>query len=641
MRKSRTLGLAVVLALKVHTPVTAQAPAGHDQLREHFRAGQADMQSGRFDAAIAEFKRVLELEPDLPEARLNLGLAYQAAGDYRLAASELSRVAKQRPDLMAANLFLGISYLKLGSPEKAVAPLSRAVSIDPADREARRALANAELAQGEYGEAAAQFRTLAATQSDKADAWFTLGQDYLEIAKPLIARLSADYRTSAWAERMAGDVLAQRHLWNDAGFAYRQALTTEPAQPGLDAALGEALLAAGKMEEAEAEFKRELSRNPLEPTALLRMAEVDLLRDDPAAALESIAKVWSTAPGFLLQADFPLVGLAPQQARQMAASVEDSASVPARDYVLAALLRASGDEERARQARASFERAARSAITLKPEPGGGSRASCESHQERLCADYLARQKQLPFGDLLRLGRAWLLLGEDEPASDALARALAQRKTSPEAIYWLSRSYLRLGDDCFDQLTASYPDSWRAHELKGEAFHIRQADKDALVEYRAAERLNPADPKIHEALGELLLTEKAPDEAKAELEKALHLNPSAARSLYLMGRLYAEQREPASAIPYLEAALRYDPTLLEARPVLGKAYLKAGKPALAARQLEQSAEIDRYGDLHYMLYQAYRETGKPQLAAQALARSQELRRKSAADDQAKIRPANEE
>jgi len=65
MRKSRTLGLAVVLALKVHTPVTAQTPAGHDQLREHFRAGQADMQSGRFDAAIAEFKRVLELEPDL------------------------------------------------------------------------------------------------------------------------------------------------------------------------------------------------------------------------------------------------------------------------------------------------------------------------------------------------------------------------------------------------------------------------------------------------------------------------------------------------------------------------------------------------------------------------------------------------
>src|SRR5206468_4523219 len=125
-----------------------------------------------------------------------------------------------------------------------------------------------------------------------------------------------------------------------------------------------------------------------------------------------------------------------------------------------------------------------------------------------------------------------LLGEAEAASDALARALAERKTSPEAIYWLSRSYLRLGDDCFDQLTASYPDSWRAHELKGEAFHIRQADKDSLVEYRSAERLNPDAPKIHEALGEVLLAEGAVEEAKSELQKALQLEPAAARSLYL-------------------------------------------------------------------------------------------------------------
>ena len=102
-----------------------------------------------------------------------------------------------------------------------------------------------------------------------------------------------------------------------------------------------------------------------------------------------------------------------------------------------------------------------------------------------------------------------------------------------------------------------------------------------------------------------------------------------------------ERQPASGIPYLEAALRYDPTLQEARPVLGKAYLKAGKPGLAVEQLERSTEIDRYGDLHYLLYQAYHEEGKPELAARALARSQELRRKSASDDQAKIRPADEE
>jgi len=52
---------------------------------------------------------------------------------------------------------------------------------------------------------------------------------------------------------------------------------------------------------------------------------------------------------------------------------------------------------------------------------------------------------------------------------------------------------------------------------------------------------------------------------------------------------------------------------------------AGKMPLASAAL--SRLIDRYGDLQYL----------PELAAKALARSQEMRRKSAADDQAKIQP----
>lgn len=71
-----------------------------------------------------------------------------------------------------------------------------------------------------------------------------------------------------------------------------------------------------------------------------------------------------------------------------------------------------------------------------------------------------------------------------------------------------------------------------------------------------------------------------------------------------------------------------------------AYLKVGKPEAAVEQLQRSSELDRYGDLHYLLYEAYRQEGKAELAAKALARSQALRRKSAADDQAKIRKVDD-
>ncbi|MGH9343779.1 MAG: hypothetical protein ACRD19_08465, partial [Terriglobia bacterium] len=94
-------------------------------------------------------------------------------------------------------------------------------------------------------------------------------------------------------------------------------------------------------------------------------------------------------------------------------------------------------------------------------------------------------------------------------------------------------------------------------------------------------------------------------------------------------------QPAKAIGYLEKALHYDPSLLEARASLGMAYLKAGKPALAVPQLQESAALDYYGDLHYMLYQAYRALGRAALAQDALATSQAMRKKTEARDQAVI------
>lgn len=634
-------GLALFLPPELSL-LSEEPPANRNDVIRTFRAAQEDMQAGHLSSAIAEFKRVLQLQPDLIEARVNLGLAYHARGDYSLAASELGRAAKQRPDLLPASLFLGLSYLKLGFPEKAIAPLDRALAIDSSNREARRALATAELSEGYYGKAANQFRRLAAAQTDKAEAWFTLGQGYLEMAKQLTAELSERYRNSAWSLRLAGDVLGERHLWNDAAFAYRKALETEPAQAGLHSALGEALLRAGKTEEAESEFRAELAYHAFEPSALLGVAQVSLLKGAARPALEPLAKVWKSSPDRLAQAepDFPLVDPPPDSARRMTAELGSAPPGPAREFLLSALLRISGDTVGANEARLRFANAVKSAVTSDRKSAPLSRSACDEHHDRLCAKFLASQKQLRFPDLLRLGRTLYILRQDDAASDALAAALAGNKASPEVLYWLNRSYLRLTADCFNQLTASYPDSWRAHELKGEALHLRQADKDAIVEYHAAERLNPDSPGIHEALGELLLEDNV-GQAKSELETALQINPAAARSLYLLGRLYVSERDPAKGIPYLEAALRYNPTLLEARPVLGKAYLKVGKADLAVVQLERSTSLDRYGDLHYLLYQAYREAGKPQLASEALARSQELRRRSAAEDQAKIWPTDRE
>jgi tetratricopeptide (TPR) repeat protein len=448
------LGGLVLLAYARVGPWGQEAKAPPEDVMASFRAAQGDMQAGRFDRAIGRFQEVLERQPDLVEARVNLGLAYHALGDYNRAAAELSWAARQRPDILPAQLFLGLSYLKLGFPEKAIVPLKRALAIDPWQPEARWALAHAELWVGQYGPATQQFRRLAGAQKDPSEGWFTLGKDYLQMA----------------------------------------------------------------------------------------------------------AQLGSVPPS------------------------------PTQEFLLAALLRVAGDSAGAERERARFASEVKSGAVLgskSPQPSG---AACAAHQERLCAEFLGAEKSPSFADRLTLGRTLLALRQDEAATDDLAAALAQNKTSPEARYWLNQGYRRLAGECFNHLAAAYPDSWRAHELKAEAARLRQSDKEARAEYEAAARLNPGDPGIHEALGELLLQGNAPEEGKSELETALRLDPSAPRSLYLLGSFYVSQREPEKGIPYLEAALRYDPALLEARPVLGKAYLNVGKAELAA-ELNQPRGIE--------------------------------------------------
>lgn len=643
-RSLRLVSLAIVASCLAASLQAAPASASDEDQKviEVFRAAQQDMQAGRIENAIQGFKKVLQLDPGLVEARANLGLAYNAAGDYGQAATELSAAAKQRPDLLPASLFLGIAYLKLGSPEKAIAPLNHALALDASNQDARSALASAELSVDNYGKATEQFRWLFAADSDKADAWYELGHNYLQMVKRLTTTLTVRFPDSAWSRRLAGDILVERQAWNEAAFAYSKAIQAEPAEPGLHTDLGQALLHAGKTQEAESEFNHELSHDPYQPQALLGTAEVQLLKGNAQSALEAVTKVWQTAPELLAQIlDFPSIAPSAADARQMAAALKSRSSSAPGEFLLSALFRIEGDTAASDEAHASFEKSAQAHVISVSTHDALSRSACERHDERECAAFLGSEKSLSASDLLRLGQALFVLHRDEAASNAFATAVSQGGKSAQSLYWLNRTYLRLADECFNQLTADYPDSWRAHELKGESFAIRQADQEAIAEFQAAARMHPGDADIHEMLGEVLLRQKRPAEAKPELETALQLNPSAPRSLYLLGELYVDEREPAEGIPYLESALHYDPNLLEARPVLGRAYLNVGKPGLAAPQLEQASRADRYGDLHYLLYEAYRDEGKQQLAAAALARSQELRRKSAADDQAKIRPPDEE
>src|SRR5258707_14985609 len=290
---------ALLLALWFIAPRSASCQTPEEQVELSFRAGQQALKQGQFAHAAEEFKKVLALDPNLVEAEVNLGLAYQSLSEYDLAVRHLTKALRERPNLLGPTVIVGMDYLKLSSPQKAIPFLQSALKLDPSNREARQALASAYLGQENFRGAAEEFRRIAVLDSDRSEAWFKLGHEYLDLAARLAYRGAHLYRESAWGHRFLGDLLFQRDRWEAASQEYRKALGTEPLESGLHTSLAQPYLHAGKLQEAETEYHLELQLDSRNELAWLGLANMQLAKGQSTADLESLGKVWEISPEFL------------------------------------------------------------------------------------------------------------------------------------------------------------------------------------------------------------------------------------------------------------------------------------------------------------------------------------------------------
>lgn len=615
---------------------TGQEP--EQQLELYFRSGQEAIQHSEFASAAEDFKKVLALNPSLVEAEVNLGLAYQGLLEYDLAVRYLSNALKERPDLRDPTLIVGLDYIKLGTPGKAIPFLEQSVKLDPSNRYAREALASCYLNREDFRNAADQFRQIAILNPDKAEGWFKLGHQYLDLAARLAYRGARVYRDSAWGHRFLGDLLFQRDRCKEAIDEYQKALASDPQQPGLHTSIGYAYLQSQKLEEAETEFRREIQIGSRSELGWLGLANLQLARRQAIGALGCLRKVWEISPDFLsVQRDFPSIELSQELATASISSVGDAPDGAAKHFLLAALFSAVNEGSLADREWKSFQNDFSVwQQTSNALPGGKPiQDPCTARLYSRCVVLLQARKRLTDSERLLLGRTQFSLQQYEPAADTLASVHGTAAENAEASYWLERTYQAQGAEVYAQLEESFPNSWRTHELRAESYAVRGNFKDALKEFQAALALSPNEPDLHEALGGFYVEHLDYDAAQSELEKTLALDSSRTHALYLLGRAYVEEKETEKAVPYLERAVRLQPDLAEANSLLGTAYLRLGEYANAISSLEKAAGSDHYGNVHYQLSVAYRKLGKPERAQKELALSRDLRRSYLEREQALI------
>jgi tetratricopeptide (TPR) repeat protein len=136
------------------------------------RLGVAALDRREWAAAVAYFRKGVELAPDNPSVRHRLGTSLFMNGEARAAVEQFEEVVRRSPDFAKARYSLGVLLMTSGRANEGVEHLAAAVKSDPNDIEARLRLAEALRRSGRPDQALSQYEEVSRIDPRVAEARF-------------------------------------------------------------------------------------------------------------------------------------------------------------------------------------------------------------------------------------------------------------------------------------------------------------------------------------------------------------------------------------------------------------------------------------------------------------------------------------
>jgi tetratricopeptide (TPR) repeat protein len=251
-------------------------------------AGVEAHKQGRFDIAIAEFRKATESDPNLAEAFLDLGEELMQTRDYGAAIAPLKRALELNPNLDAAHVQLGYALLSQGYAAEAIPHLERV--------NAQEALGIAQIDTGQYQEAVANLNAALVKRPGDPDLLYYLGRASGLLSKRAIDTLLDAYPDSARAHQAMGENYFVLRQMPQAEAEFGEALHQHPEIPGLHLELGLVCAGAARWGKAEEEFRVETKMQPGNAEAAYRLGAALLQQGKAHEARQELARADQLKP---------------------------------------------------------------------------------------------------------------------------------------------------------------------------------------------------------------------------------------------------------------------------------------------------------------------------------------------------------
>jgi tetratricopeptide (TPR) repeat protein len=174
---------------------------------EHFHAyynrALAYSKLGRYEDAVADWTRAIELDPKVAQALINRGVTYINLGQWDKAIADCSSAIELDPNCSSAIELdpkyarawcnRGIAHGKLGQLDKAIADCSRAIDLDPKDARVWGNRGRLYGNLGQWDKLVADYSRVIDLNPKNANAWKNRGDAYSRLGR--LAQARADYQT--------------------------------------------------------------------------------------------------------------------------------------------------------------------------------------------------------------------------------------------------------------------------------------------------------------------------------------------------------------------------------------------------------------------------------------------------------------